>query len=138
MVHFLPRIRDIRRIGSSALDLCHVGEGAVDAYVEEGVNYWDHAAGGLWPGSQGPAPSGPGGRRPRSDDLRAGPWLRRAARGRPRCGFLMDTGRCPGIASRYQMFTGHIAEPVCAGAPPWCTIWRAGPRSGKGFGPHGE
>jgi myo-inositol-1(or 4)-monophosphatase len=47
MVHFLPRIRDIRRIGSSALDLCHVGEGAVDAYVEEGVNYWDHAAGGL-------------------------------------------------------------------------------------------
>jgi myo-inositol-1(or 4)-monophosphatase len=47
MVHFLPRVRDIRRIGSSALDLCHVGEGAVDAYVEEGVNYWDHAAGGL-------------------------------------------------------------------------------------------
>ena len=47
MVHFLPRIRDIRRIGSSALDLCHVGEGAVDAYVEEGVNYWDHAAAGL-------------------------------------------------------------------------------------------
>lgn len=47
MVHLLPRIRDIRRIGSSALDLCHVGEGAVDAYVEEGVNYWDHAAGGL-------------------------------------------------------------------------------------------
>ena len=47
MVHFLPRIRDIRRIGSRALDLCHVGEGAVDAYVEEGVNYWDHAAGGL-------------------------------------------------------------------------------------------
>jgi myo-inositol-1(or 4)-monophosphatase len=47
MVNFLPRVRDIRRIGSAALDLCHVGEGAVDAYVEEGVNYWDHAAGGL-------------------------------------------------------------------------------------------
>jgi myo-inositol-1(or 4)-monophosphatase len=47
MVNFLPRVRDIRRIGSSALDLCHVAEGAVDAYVEEGVNYWDHAAGGL-------------------------------------------------------------------------------------------
>jgi len=47
MVNLLPRIRDIRRIGSSALDLCNVGEGAVDAYVEEGVNYWDHAAGAL-------------------------------------------------------------------------------------------
>ena len=53
--NLLPRIRDIRRIGSSALDLCNVGEGAVDAYVEEGVNYWDHAAGG--PG--GPDRRGP-------------------------------------------------------------------------------
>jgi myo-inositol-1(or 4)-monophosphatase len=47
LVNLLPRIRDIRRIGSSALDLCNVGEGMVDAYVEEGVNYWDHAAGAL-------------------------------------------------------------------------------------------
>ena len=47
MVNLLPRVRDIRRIGSSALDLCNVGEGAVDAYVEEGVHYWDHAAGAL-------------------------------------------------------------------------------------------
>ena len=43
----LPRIRDIRRLGSSALDLCHVAEGHLDGYVEEGVNLWDHAAGGL-------------------------------------------------------------------------------------------
>ncbi len=43
----LPRIRDIRRMGSCALDLCHVAEGALDAYVEEGVMAWDHAAGGL-------------------------------------------------------------------------------------------
>ncbi|MDO9458146.1 inositol monophosphatase family protein [Nocardioides sp.] len=43
----LPRIRDIRRLGSCALDLCHVAEGRLDAYVEEGVNLWDHAAGGL-------------------------------------------------------------------------------------------
>ncbi len=47
MVDLLPRVRDIRRLGSCALDLCHVAEGAVDAYVEEGVNLWDHAAGGL-------------------------------------------------------------------------------------------
>jgi myo-inositol-1(or 4)-monophosphatase len=43
----LPRIRDIRRLGSCALDLCGVAEGTVDAYVEEGVNLWDHAAGSL-------------------------------------------------------------------------------------------
>ncbi len=43
----LPRIRDVRRLGSCALDLCHVAEGLLDAYVEEGVNPWDHAAGGL-------------------------------------------------------------------------------------------
>ncbi|MGL5810271.1 MAG: inositol monophosphatase family protein [Nocardioides sp.] len=43
----LPRIGDIRRAGSCALDLCHVATGAVHAYVEEGVNPWDHAAGGL-------------------------------------------------------------------------------------------
>ncbi len=43
----LPRIRDIRRLGSCALDLCHVAEGLLDGYVEEGVNLWDHAAGGL-------------------------------------------------------------------------------------------
>lgn len=47
LVNLLPRIRDIRRLGSCALDLCHVAEGSVDAYVEEGVNLWDHAAGGL-------------------------------------------------------------------------------------------
>ena len=43
----LPRIRDLRRLGSCALDLCHVAEGLLDGYVEEGVNPWDHAAGGL-------------------------------------------------------------------------------------------
>ena len=43
----LPRVRDIRRMGSCALDLCAVGAGLLDAYVEEGPNAWDHAAGGL-------------------------------------------------------------------------------------------
>lgn len=43
----LPRIRDVRRLGSCALDLCHVAEGRLDGYVEEGVNLWDHAAAGL-------------------------------------------------------------------------------------------
>ncbi|TNM43267.1 inositol monophosphatase [Nocardioides albidus] len=43
----LPHIRDIRRTGSCALDLCRVAEGALDGYVEEGVHLWDHAAAGL-------------------------------------------------------------------------------------------
>lgn len=43
----LPRVRDIRRLGSCALDLCHVAEGLLDGYVEEGVNLWDFAAGVL-------------------------------------------------------------------------------------------
>ncbi len=43
----LPRIRDIRRIGAAALDLCAVASGSVDAYFEEGVKAWDVAAGGL-------------------------------------------------------------------------------------------
>jgi len=43
----LPRIRDIRRLGSCALDICAVASGQLDAYVEEGAHIWDHAAAGL-------------------------------------------------------------------------------------------
>lgn len=43
----LPQVRDIRRGGSCAVDLCSVATGRVDAYYERGVNYWDWAAGGL-------------------------------------------------------------------------------------------
>lgn len=41
----LPRVRDIRRIGSCALDLCGVAEGTLNGYVEEGPQPWDYAAG---------------------------------------------------------------------------------------------
>lgn len=47
VARLLPRVRDIRRRGSCALDLCAVADGTVDAYVEEGPHSWDHAAGGL-------------------------------------------------------------------------------------------
>jgi len=47
VARLLPQVRDIRRLGSCALDLCLVAEGRLDGYVEEGVNLWDHAAGGL-------------------------------------------------------------------------------------------
>jgi myo-inositol-1(or 4)-monophosphatase len=43
----LHEVRDIRRMGSAALDLCAVAARRVDAFVEEGLNPWDMAAGGL-------------------------------------------------------------------------------------------
>lgn len=45
--HILPRIGDIRRFGSAALDLCWLARGRVDAFYEEGLNLWDYAAGSL-------------------------------------------------------------------------------------------
>jgi myo-inositol-1(or 4)-monophosphatase len=43
----LPQVRDIRRFGSAALDLCAAAAGRIDAYYELHLNPWDHAAGGL-------------------------------------------------------------------------------------------
>jgi myo-inositol-1(or 4)-monophosphatase len=43
----IPQIRDLRRIGAAAVDLCHVAAGMVDGYFEATLNEWDLAAGGL-------------------------------------------------------------------------------------------
>jgi myo-inositol-1(or 4)-monophosphatase len=43
----LPQVRDVRRFGSAALDLCHVAAGRLDAYYEHGLNVWDWAAAAL-------------------------------------------------------------------------------------------
>jgi myo-inositol-1(or 4)-monophosphatase len=40
----LPQIRDLRRIGSAAADICHVATGLVDGYFETGLYEWDLAA----------------------------------------------------------------------------------------------
>ena len=47
LARVLPHVRDIRRAGSAALDLCTVGCGRLDAYYERGLQHWDHAAGAL-------------------------------------------------------------------------------------------
>lgn len=47
IARLLPAVRDIRRIGSAALDLCRVAEGSVDIYYEHGTHPWDWAAGAL-------------------------------------------------------------------------------------------
>jgi myo-inositol-1(or 4)-monophosphatase len=43
----LPVVRDVRRIGSAAMDLSMVAAGRLDAYYEHGLHVWDHAAGAL-------------------------------------------------------------------------------------------
>ena len=47
LTRLLPRVRDIRRFGSAALDLAWTAMGRYDAYFERGVNLWDIAAGAL-------------------------------------------------------------------------------------------
>jgi myo-inositol-1(or 4)-monophosphatase len=43
----VPRVRDIRRFGSAALDLAWTAAGRFDAYYERSVKQWDIAAGAL-------------------------------------------------------------------------------------------
>ena len=62
VAQLLPRVRDIRRYGSAALDLCAVAAGRVDAYYELDLNTWDHAAGGLVAAEAGLELAGLGGR----------------------------------------------------------------------------
>ena len=47
VARLLPRVRDIRRAGSAALDLAGVALGRFDAYYERGINAWDITAGAL-------------------------------------------------------------------------------------------
>lgn len=59
----IGEIRDVRRLGSAAIDLCHVASGRVDAYYEEHLNAWDAAAGVLIAAEAGAV----------ATDLRGGP-----------------------------------------------------------------
>jgi myo-inositol-1(or 4)-monophosphatase len=43
----LPEVRDIRRLGSAALDLAWTAAGRYDVYYERGLKAWDLAAGAL-------------------------------------------------------------------------------------------
>jgi myo-inositol-1(or 4)-monophosphatase len=60
----LPLVRDVRRIGSAALDLCMVAAGRLDAHYEHGLHVWDWAAAALIATEAGalvllPEPGGP-------------------------------------------------------------------------------
>jgi myo-inositol-1(or 4)-monophosphatase len=45
LAQIISDVRDIRRGGSAAIDLCSAASGQVDAYFEQGPNEWDVAAG---------------------------------------------------------------------------------------------
>lgn len=73
---FLPAVRDLRRMGSAALDLCAVACGQLDAFFEAGMYPWDWAAGGLLATEAGARLDGLGGRQPgRNTTLAANPAL---------------------------------------------------------------
>jgi myo-inositol-1(or 4)-monophosphatase len=59
----IDRVRDIRRLGSAAVDLCMVACGRLDVYYERHLNAWDAAAGELIAREAGAATS----------DFRGGP-----------------------------------------------------------------
>ncbi|GAA6525708.1 inositol monophosphatase family protein [Intrasporangium sp. DVR] len=72
----LPQVRDIRRIGSAALDLVRVADGSVDAYAESGLNAWDLAAGWVIVEEAGGVVLGRRGHRPgKALTVAAGPAL---------------------------------------------------------------
>ena len=84
----LPRVRDVRRGGSAALDLCAVAAGRVDGYYERGTHAWDRAAGALIATEAGAAVEGFHGA-PASEEmvLAAGPGVFRDLHGA-----LLDLG----------------------------------------------
>jgi len=47
LASMIGRVRDVRRFGAAAVDLCHVAAGRLDAYFEEWLGPWDLAAGEL-------------------------------------------------------------------------------------------
>jgi len=72
----LPSVRDIRRAGSAAVDLCNVAAGRVDAFYEAGMHPWDWMAGSLIAGEAGARVAGLAGRPPgRHVTLAADPEL---------------------------------------------------------------
>ena len=86
----LPRVRDIRRLGAGALDLCNVAAARVDAYYEQGLSPWDLCAGGLVAAEAGAVVTG--------------------LRGRP-AGYDLVLAAAPGIHQQlHDLLVGYDAD----------------------------
>jgi myo-inositol-1(or 4)-monophosphatase len=73
LARLIGSIRDIRRMGAAAVDLCSVACGRVDAFFERGLNHWDLAAGELIAIEAGAIVSSIEGGPPRSGSVLAAP-----------------------------------------------------------------
>jgi myo-inositol-1(or 4)-monophosphatase len=71
----LPRVGNVRRLGSAALDLCYVAAGRLDGYFEFGLKHWDSAAGLLVATEAGAVVSGLRGRPPGALTVAASPTV---------------------------------------------------------------
>lgn len=69
----LPLVRDLRRGGSAALDVCAVASGELDAYYERGVQTWDIAGGWLIASEAGAIVSGIASEAPLADGILVAP-----------------------------------------------------------------
>jgi myo-inositol-1(or 4)-monophosphatase len=69
----LPRVGNVRRLGSAALDLCYVAAGRLDGYFEHGLKPWDRAAGLLVATEAGAVVGGLRGRPPGALTVAASP-----------------------------------------------------------------
>ena len=94
LAELLPQVRDVRRLGSAALDLCMVAAGRLDAHYEHGLNVWDWAAGALIAAEAGAVVRLPAAGDPRGLTLAAAPGVADAlCTALERCGAL---GALPG------------------------------------------
>jgi myo-inositol-1(or 4)-monophosphatase len=75
LARVLPRVADIRRCGSAALDLARVASGGLDAFYENDLEQWDWAAGALLASEAGAVVSPLAGPGRRSGILAASPDL---------------------------------------------------------------
>lgn len=64
VARLIGRVRDLRRLGAAAYDLCAVAAGRIDAYFEYGLGPWDLAAGHLIATEAGAAVGGYDGEAP--------------------------------------------------------------------------
>jgi myo-inositol-1(or 4)-monophosphatase len=73
LADLLGDVRDVRRMGAAAIDLCLAAEGTVDMYYERGLHVWDFAAGGLVATEAGLRVTGLAGAPPGPDFVLAAP-----------------------------------------------------------------
>lgn len=69
VVDLIAQVRDIRRLGSAAFDLCMVAAGRLDVYYEIELNSWDAAAGELIAREAGAVTSDFAGSRARPEEM---------------------------------------------------------------------